>query len=94
MASERIEEVRPEASDARELATEVMPEAADEAAEEASEAAEEASEAAEEAADEASEAALEAALPPEAVALATAEVRMGRAAGCSLAVAAIPAQRA
>lgn len=93
-----MEEVRPEASDARELAAEVTPEAADEAADEASEAteeaADEASEAAEEAADEAPEATLEAALPPEAVALATAEVRMGRAAGCSLAVAAIPAQRA
>lgn len=91
LASETMEEVRLEASEAAELAAEEISEPTEEATDEA--------------ADEAAEAADEVKLlsllllSPEAEgataeALAAAEVRMGRAAGVSEAVAATPAQRA
>lgn len=86
MASEMMDEVRLEASEATELAAEVTSEAAEEAADEAASPADEA-------------ALLAPLLSPEAEgltaeALATAEVRMGRASGVVEALAATPAQRA
>lgn len=94
MASDMMEEVRLAASDAAELAMEVMEERTEEAAEPAAEVADETMTATVEVTSAPLLLLAEAEEPEEAVALATAEVRMGRASGVLEAVAATPAQRA